>query len=222
MATYKATTSTRRTQAQRRNETRSALIASACVMFGERGYAGTSLEDIAEACGLTIRPIYYHFGNKRGLYQAVNELLEQRAIEALSCQTSIEAWASLLALCKDPAFVQVIFEDAPNVLGRERWLTARRLPWNRSLALQAGTDVIRRRLSAVMSDRVALAALMEAAMYVIECGENSTIEQEAMQLISRLLPDEATAGEPSGFGPSMNGDRPNDSTQNKKEITNAK
>lgn len=202
LAMNKATALTRRTQSERRTETRSALLASACVRFGEHGYAGTSLEDIAGACGLTIRPIYYHFGNKRGLFQAVNELMEQRAIEALSCQTSVEAWESLLALCKDPAFVQVIFEDATNVLGRERWLAAQRLSWSGSLALKTGGDLRPRRLSTVMSDRAALAALMEAAMYVIECGGSSTIEHEAMQLISRLLPD-------------------NSSTQNKKEIINA-
>jgi hypothetical protein len=65
----------KRTQAERREETREALLAAACPLFGLQGYESTSLEEIAEACGLTIRPIYYHFGSKVGLFSALNALL---------------------------------------------------------------------------------------------------------------------------------------------------
>jgi hypothetical protein len=46
---------TRRTQAQRRAETRAAVLESACRLFGAKGYADTSLEEIAADCGMTIR-----------------------------------------------------------------------------------------------------------------------------------------------------------------------
>ena len=60
-------TAQRRTQAQRREETQQAVLDSASRLFGEKGYAGTSLEEIAADCGLTIRPIYHYFGNKKAL-----------------------------------------------------------------------------------------------------------------------------------------------------------
>ena len=66
----------RRTQAQRRAASRQAVLDSACRLFGEKGYTGTSLEEIAEDCGLTIRPIYHYFGNKKALFAAVNQVME--------------------------------------------------------------------------------------------------------------------------------------------------
>ena len=119
----------KRTQEQRREETRAALLSSATRLFGERGYRSTSLEDVAEDCGLTIRPIYYHFGNKRGLFSAVNALMEERALQALSRSSAIDAWEAFAELCEDSSFCRILLEDAPNVLGRERWGKAPELPW---------------------------------------------------------------------------------------------
>lgn len=179
----------KRTQAERRAETRALLLASASSLFGERGYDATSLEDIAEDCALTIRPIYYHFGNKRGLFMTLNGLLEQRALRALACSSSTDAWESLLGLCTDPAFRRVILEDAPNVLGRERWVEAAKLPWSGSLATDDNYPIAACGFPETMRDRAALATLMEAAMYVIERGSDLAARREAMRLISILLPN---------------------------------
>ena len=59
----------RRTQAERRAQSRQAVLDSACRLFGEKGYADTSLEEISADCGLTIRPVYHYFGNKKSLSQ---------------------------------------------------------------------------------------------------------------------------------------------------------
>ena len=73
----------RKTQAQRREESSKAVLESATRLFGEHGYADTSLEQIAEDCGLTIRPIYHYFGNKKALFAAVNDAMEARILEAM-------------------------------------------------------------------------------------------------------------------------------------------
>jgi AcrR family transcriptional regulator len=181
----------KRTQAQRRSETRASLLHSACELFGDQGYEGTALEEIAGACDLTIRPIYYHFGNKQGLYRAVNETIEQRALEALSLHSATDAWRALMSLCRDPKFSRIIFEDAPNVLGRERWQNVEKMPWTHSLHIALPGSACASKLAVVMSDRAALAALLEAANFVINHGEDKQIEDEALQLISALLPDES-------------------------------
>jgi TetR/AcrR family transcriptional regulator len=53
--------------------TRRALLAAAAVEFGEHGYEGARVARIAEAAGMGHQLITYHFGGKRGLYDALNE-----------------------------------------------------------------------------------------------------------------------------------------------------
>ena len=71
----------RRTQAERRRNTQARLLKAARRLFGQKGYAETSIEDIAAACGLTVRPIYHYYQNKLGLFTAVVAQLEQELIE---------------------------------------------------------------------------------------------------------------------------------------------
>src|ERR1700760_4181635 len=44
------------------------IIEVACKAFGERGYASTSVADVAEAAGISKPLIYNYFGSKEGLY----------------------------------------------------------------------------------------------------------------------------------------------------------
>ena len=95
----------RRTQAERREQSRQAVLDSALRLFGDKGYAETSLEDIAGDCGLTIRPIYHYFGNKKALFAAVNEVMEQRIIDSMVDGADLlENWHAYLELSEDPAF----------------------------------------------------------------------------------------------------------------------
>lgn len=47
------------------------LIGIACRLFALRGYAGTSLRDIAEEAKITKAALYYHFPNKEALYHRI-------------------------------------------------------------------------------------------------------------------------------------------------------
>src|SRR5919197_1267414 len=77
-----------RRQAERSEATRGELLREARELFAERGYAGTPLEDVAEKAGVTKGALYHHFANKRDLFQAVFEQLEERL-----CAEIIEASA---------------------------------------------------------------------------------------------------------------------------------
>jgi AcrR family transcriptional regulator len=61
----------RRTQAERRAETRARLLASARRMFARDGYHATSLERVSENAGCTKGAVYDHFGSKAGLFLAL-------------------------------------------------------------------------------------------------------------------------------------------------------
>ena len=70
----------------KRHEREQQLLDAALTLFGERGYQGTSIEDIARAAGVTRPIIYSHFGSKDGAYLAclrrARNDLEVRMIEA--------------------------------------------------------------------------------------------------------------------------------------------
>jgi AcrR family transcriptional regulator len=65
----------RRTQAQRRAETRARLLAAARWTFARHGYHATSLARVSEKAGCTKGAVYDHFGSKEGLFLA---LLDQQ------------------------------------------------------------------------------------------------------------------------------------------------
>ncbi len=63
-----------RREAQPTNSARPAILAAARHLFAERGFAGTSMREIAEAAGVSKAAIYHHFRDKRRLYR---ELLDE-------------------------------------------------------------------------------------------------------------------------------------------------
>ncbi len=65
----KRTTQRRLPRAQREVQ----MIEAAAKLFGKKGYAATSMDDIAEACGVTKPMLYAYFGSKEGLYIAMIE-----------------------------------------------------------------------------------------------------------------------------------------------------
>ena len=61
----------RRTQAERRDETRNAILRAAAARFLERGVAATSLDDVAAQAGVTKGALYHYFASKDDLVAAV-------------------------------------------------------------------------------------------------------------------------------------------------------
>lgn len=59
------------------------ILETSAKLFGEKGYKGVSIRDIAQACGLTNAALYYHFKNKDDLYLAVLQDAHERAVATL-------------------------------------------------------------------------------------------------------------------------------------------
>ncbi|HEX5988912.1 MAG TPA: TetR/AcrR family transcriptional regulator [Solirubrobacterales bacterium] len=122
----------RRTQAQRTQATRDALIAAAGRLFTERGYDQVGTEEIVRAAGVTRGALYHQFGDKASLLQAVYERIEAESTERVArvvlgselhsplaaMKAGIEAF---LDECAKPELRQIALHDAPAVLGWERW-----------------------------------------------------------------------------------------------------
>jgi len=118
-------------QAERSEATKTELVRVARGLFGERGYEATSIEDVAEAAGVTKGAVYHHFGSKRDLFQAVFEHLEQEL-----CDNIIAAVAgagsdvlegmrvgvdAFLRSAGDSDCRRIVLIDGPSILGWETW-----------------------------------------------------------------------------------------------------
>ena len=109
--------------------TRAALLDEATALFAERGYAGTSLEDVASASRVTRGAVYHHFASKQALFEAVLDLQEERATtEIVAAAAAANPWdAAMLALdaylthCCDPVYGRLVWLEGPAALGWHRW-----------------------------------------------------------------------------------------------------
>lgn len=57
----------------RSSRTRAALLSTGRAVFARRGFDGASVREITSEAGANLGAITYHFGSKRGLYEAVLE-----------------------------------------------------------------------------------------------------------------------------------------------------
>jgi AcrR family transcriptional regulator len=64
-----------------RDERRAAIVHSAALAFAHRGYAATSMDDVARASGVTKLILYRNFESKEALYRAVLETVSGRLAE---------------------------------------------------------------------------------------------------------------------------------------------
>ena len=122
----------RRTQAERTEATRGALIAAARRLFAERGYDEVATEEIVRAAGVTRGALYHHFGGKPGLLEAAYEQLEAESTERVArvvlgsdLESPLAAMragiGAFLDECAEPELRQIALRDAPAVLGWDRW-----------------------------------------------------------------------------------------------------
>lgn len=118
---------TPRTAAPEQISTRDRIVDTALRLFSERGTASVSVRDLAEAAGVTVPGLYYHFASKAELIQAVyqargmgrsidelapDELPRPGPIESRIAEHARQSFARLVA---DEEFLRLMHREA--VLG---------------------------------------------------------------------------------------------------------
>jgi AcrR family transcriptional regulator len=74
-----------------KEERRSRILDAAARVFGERGYDGASIDEIAEEAGITKPVIYDHFRSKRELHIALFELHTGQMLDLMEERVAGEA-----------------------------------------------------------------------------------------------------------------------------------
>ena len=115
----------RRTRAEM-EQTRATLLATARVVFSERGYAETSMDDLTAQAGLTRGALYHHFGDKQGLLAAVVDQIDAEMdarLKAIS-DAAEDPWdgfrlrcTGYLEMALEPTIQRIVLRDARAVLG---------------------------------------------------------------------------------------------------------
>jgi len=193
--------SERRTQAERSESTRRALVEAARPLFAARGYAGVGTEEIVRSAGVTRGALYHHFGGKRDLFEAVYEQVEADLAEriaagalAANAESPLEAMRAgaemFLQACTEPEAQQIALLDGPAVLGWDRW---------REIAAEHGLGLIEASLEAAIEAgaiaqqpvrplaHVLMGALDEAAMLVARAEDPEQMRDEVGRTLDTLL-----------------------------------
>jgi AcrR family transcriptional regulator len=188
----------KRSKAAQGRATRAALLEAARRLFGERGYAATSTEDVVAAAGVTKGALYHHFGGKPDLFQAVFEQVKHEISDRVAEVFMVpDAWTALAGGCQalvdaqlDPAVRQIVLNDARSVLG---WETVREVD-NRFGAV-ALRGALRKAMVAGVIRRAPLrplallltGALSEACFYVSDADDPASARDEVRELVGEIL-----------------------------------
>jgi AcrR family transcriptional regulator len=189
----------RRTNAERAQDTRALLIDVARRLFGERGYAAVSTEEIVRTAAVTRGALYHHFAGKKELFKAVYEEIERTNVEQIAAVaiTETDPWRQQLAAvgafldaCQEPYVQQIALIDAPSVLGWEEWHEVEEryglglVQAGLQLLIQA--DVIEEQPVEPLAHLI-LGALTEAGTVIAKADDPSQARQEVGAAVERLL-----------------------------------
>jgi len=187
--------------------TRLALVVAARDLFGERGYAATSIDEVASRAGVTKGAFYHHFGGKADLFQEVYEQVKREVSDqVVSVFNEPDHWKAVIGGCQlmidaqlDPAVRRIALHDARSVLG-----------WDvvRQIESRYGAVGIRGALRKAMNGGVIepqplrplalllAGALSEACFYVADADDPAAAREEVGRLIERILEGLKVSPEP--------------------------
>ena len=101
-----------------REERQASILHGAAAAFARSGFAATSMEDVAEACGVTKLIVYRHFDSKEELYRAILQRVFDRQAEELRrglehpSQSGLGARTLLTVAREDPAAFRLLWRQA--------------------------------------------------------------------------------------------------------------
>jgi AcrR family transcriptional regulator len=179
--------------------TRRALVRVGRDLFARRGFNDVSTEEIVRRAGVTRGALYHHFHDKRDLFRAVVEDVEQSVLERVAAaalgegdpwEQQTAAVGAFLDVCLEPAVQRIILTDAPSVLGLAAW---------REIEATYGLAMVRTGLQNVMDAglideqpveplaHLVLGALTEGGLLIGRSEDREAARREVGDSLDRLL-----------------------------------
>ncbi len=192
----------RRANAERSAATRAELILVARRLFTESGFVDVGTEEIVRRANVTRGALYHHFADKRDLFRAVHEQVEEDMVASIGeamqgmedpVELLVAANRRFLDLCTDPNWTRIPLIDAPSVLGWTEW---------RAVDMRYGLGMATAALTAAMDAgamrqipvrplaHILLAAMGEAGLMIATAedpaAERAEVEPTLVGLIQSL------------------------------------
>lgn len=179
--------------------TRAALVEGARHLFGERGYAAVSIEEIVQGARVTRGALYHHFDDKQALFRAVLETIEDELAGRMraAAQTNTHRWEQLRAACYayldaclERDVQRIVVLDAASVLGWAAWC---------EIDKRYGLGVLRERFEAALEAglidpqpveavaQLVLGALNVGGRVIAEAGNPKEARKQVGETIDRLI-----------------------------------
>jgi len=186
-------------------DTKQRILDAALEVFGEHGYRGASVDDVALAAGVTKGAVYYYFADKDDLARDLQHVLwAQLAQDALAVYDPGQPAVDNLLECFGAFLATIRSMSGARTFLREAWFTAAldsagRADHEDALGLVQGLLQVAMergelaRLDPEALTRVLVGAMMEATLHILGSGEI----EPTMEVIGHLVRSLAVAPAPS-------------------------
>lgn len=195
----------RRSNRERTDATRAALLQAARELFVQRGYAETSTPELCAAAGITRGALYHHFVDKRDLFravvaqeaQAVRERIEAAAPQDLAPRQALLAGGeAYLDAMSESGRTRLLLIDGPAVLGPADARDIDDANAAESLVEGLAAAGLARNVPVAVLASLLSAAFDRAALDVAEGRDVKAVRKTMRWLLQRVLGerDDATVG----------------------------
>lgn len=186
-------------KAEQSRETQDRLLRAAKELFATKGYAAAAMEELVAKAGLSRGALYHQYRDKRDLFRAVFEAVEQDLGQRIAVEVAgetdpwkqLEAGARAFLRCAaDPVIRRVVLVDGPSVLGWEEW---RRIDSQYSLGMVRAIFELNIAAGNVLAQPVEplahliVGALNEAALAVAAAEDPERAREDFAASMQRVL-----------------------------------
>lgn len=180
--------------------TRKALVDSAIELITKRGYAGTSLDQIARRARVTKGALYHHFSGKQALFEAAFDAVERDVMGKLAkileepgdrWEVSMRGVRAYLRTCLEPTYQRIVLNEGPVVMGWERWREAED-QFSFGLFRDSVEELIEAGLVVSMAPveataRLLFGAVSAGAQHIVNSADQKQTFKEVSTAIERLF-----------------------------------
>jgi len=179
-------------------ETRAKLIAAGRKAFAEKGYADASMDDFTAEAGLTRGALYHHFGDKKGLLEAVVTQIDAEMAERLHAisakaptrwQGFLDENLAYVEMALEPEIQRIVLRDGPAVLGDPSlWpITEGCLPLITASVERLKSDGVVQDIDAEAVARLICGASIYAASWIANSDDPVATSQKAIPAFKAMM-----------------------------------